>query len=205
MGRFDHEAVAVDPAGKALYLTEDALDGAFYRFKPSSYPDLSSGTLEVLTESGGSVSWSQVPDPSGASGKTSKQVPGTKVFAGGEGICFWDGSLFFTTKIDGRVWQYTPASNSLSVLYEPSTSKNPILSGVDNITVAGNGDFYVAEDGGDMQLVHLVGADPAAVVQVVGADGSEVCGPAFSPDGTRLYFSSQRPGITYEVRGPWRH
>ncbi|MER7470138.1 hypothetical protein [Micromonospora sp. NPDC000018] len=36
-------------------------------------------------------------------------------------------------------------------------------------------------------------------------------GPAFSPDGTRLYFSSQRGtsgsssgGITYEVRGPFR-
>ncbi len=35
--------------------------------------------------------------------------------------------------------------------------------------------------------------------------------PAFSPDGSRLYFSSQRGtsgassgGITYEVRGPFR-
>ena len=34
--------------------------------------------------------------------------------------------------------------------------------------------------------------------------GSEITGPAFSPDGRRLYFSSQRnPGTTYEVTGPW--
>jgi hypothetical protein len=40
--------------------------------------------------------------------------------------------------------------------------------------------------------------------------GSEISGPAFSPDGTRLYFSSQRgpsgsgQGVTYEVTGPFR-
>src|SRR5690606_21047600 len=38
---------------------------------------------------------------------------------------------------------------------------------------------------------------------------SEVTGPAFSPDGTRLYFGSQRggpesKGISYEVTGPFR-
>jgi secreted PhoX family phosphatase len=44
-------------------------------------------------------------------------------------------------------------------------------------------------------------------LQVTGQDGSELTGPAFSPDGSRLYVSSQRGngfGITYEVRGPFR-
>ena len=42
------------------------------------------------------------------------------------------------------------------------------------------------------------------VVRVVGTSGSEITGPALSPDGQRLYFSSQRnPGRTYEVSGPW--
>ncbi len=46
------------------------------------------------------------------------------------------------------------------------------------------------------------------VVQVMGHDGSEICGPAFDPSGTRLYFSSQRGsgtsgGITFEITGPF--
>ncbi|MDP3857211.1 MAG: DUF839 domain-containing protein [Stagnimonas sp.] len=52
MGQFNHEAAAVDPIGKAIYLTEDAPDSAFYRFIPASWPDegapnLLLGTLEV--------------------------------------------------------------------------------------------------------------------------------------------------------------
>jgi uncharacterized protein len=45
------------------------------------------------------------------------------------------------------------------------------------------------------------------LLQVVGQDESELTGPAFSPDGRSLYFSSQRGGplklgITYEVTLP---
>lgn len=52
MGQFSHEAAAVDPIGKAIYLTEDTVDGAFYRFRPLVWPDdgrpdLTLGVLEV--------------------------------------------------------------------------------------------------------------------------------------------------------------
>ena len=50
----------------------------------------------------------------------------------------------------------------------------------------------------------LLGERAAPVVEVTGVTGSEIAGPAFTPDGSRLYFSSQRnPGRTYEVTGPW--
>ncbi|MFP5358440.1 MAG: alkaline phosphatase PhoX [Gammaproteobacteria bacterium] len=52
MGQFGHEAAAVDPVGKAIYMTEDTGDGAFYRFRPAVWPDggrpdLTAGVLEV--------------------------------------------------------------------------------------------------------------------------------------------------------------
>ena len=82
----------------------------------------------------------------------------------------------------------------------------------DNITVhAGTGTPFVAEDADDLQLVQLVrsGAEWTAVpfLQFAGHDGSEVAGPAFSPDGSRLYVSSQRgldgDGMTFETTGPF--
>ncbi len=49
----------------------------------------------------------------------------------------------------------------------------------------------------------------AAFCRIVNHGGSEVTGPAFSPDDTRLYLSSQRgpdgsTGYTYEITGPFR-
>lgn len=208
MGRFKHEATASDSWREVVYLTEDESDGALYRFTPTAWPDLSAGLLEVLTESAGTVAWAPVPNPTPTSAdtRTRYQVPNTKVFNGGEGACVDKrGALYVTTKGDGRVWALDPDEMRLVVVYDDGTSPTPHLTGVDNITVDGNGVLYVAEDGGNMQIVAVGAAQQAVpVVEVTGVGGSEITGPAFSPDGTRLYFSSQRnPGRTYEVTGPW--
>ena len=64
MGTFKHEAAAVDPRGRRIYLTEDLIDGGVYRFTPTHWHDLSAGLLEIATVSAdGAVSWSEVPDP----------------------------------------------------------------------------------------------------------------------------------------------
>jgi hypothetical protein len=157
-----------------------------------------------MTESAGALGWAAVPDPTGATTPTRKQVANTKAFIGGEGLCYHDGVVYLTTKGDNRVWAYEPSSNSLTVVYDASTSPSPVLTGVDNITASPTGELYVAEDGGDMQIVLVDGSRVEPVAEVTGVDGSEMVGPAFSPDGSRLYFSSQRnPGRTYEVTGPW--
>ena len=50
-----------------------------------------------------------------------------------------------------------------------------------------------------------VEGDHAPFARLTGVSGSELTGPAFSPDGLRLYVSSQRsPGRTYEISGPFR-
>jgi secreted PhoX family phosphatase len=216
MGRFKHEAAAADPVRRVVYLTEDVTDGCFYRFRPTTWGDLSAGTLEVLvagSATSGPVTWARVPDPSGATA-TRNQVSGAKRFNGGEGCYYADDTCWFTTKGDNRVWQYDAAAQTIQLAYDDSlvTSGTAPLTGVDNVTGSSSGDLFVAEDGGNMEICVITPADVIApFLRIDGQSGSEITGPAFSPDGTRLYFSSQRGtsgsssgGITYEVRGPFR-
>ncbi|MFJ9018866.1 alkaline phosphatase PhoX [Streptomyces sp. NPDC102259] len=216
MGRFKHEAAAADPVRKVIYLTEDVTDGCFYRFRPTSWGDLSSGTLEVLvagSATSGPVTWSPVPDPTGATA-TRNQVSGAKHFNGGEGCHYANDTCWFTTKGDNRVWQYDAAAQTIELAYDDSlvTSGTAPLTGVDNVTGSASGDLFVAEDGGNLEICLITPDDVVApFLRVDGQSASEITGPAFSPDGTRLYFSSQRGtsgsssgGITYEVKGPFR-
>lgn len=216
MGRFKHEAAAADPVRRVVYLTEDVSDGCFYRFRPTTWGDLSSGTLEVLVAGSGTsgpVSWARVPDPSGATA-TRNQVSGAKRFNGGEGCHYANDTCWFTTKGDNRVWQYDAAAQTIELAYDDSlvTGGSAPLTGVDNVTGSASGDLFVAEDGGNLEICVITPDDVVApFLRVDGQSGSEITGPAFSPDGTRLYFSSQRGtsgsssgGITYEVKGPFR-
>ncbi|GGX01156.1 alkaline phosphatase PhoX [Streptomyces chryseus] len=216
MGRFKHEAAAADPVRRTVYLTEDTTDGCFYRFTPTTWGDLSAGRLEVLkmgSGTSGPVTWATVPDPSGASTATRNQVSGAKRFTGGEGCYYADDICWFTTKGDNRVWQYNAAAQTIELAYDDSLVNGTApLTGVDNVTGTSSGDLFVAEDGGNMEICVITPDDVvASFLRIDGQSGSEITGPAFSPDGKRLYFSSQRGtsgsssgGITYEVTGPFR-
>ncbi|MGW4903595.1 alkaline phosphatase PhoX [Streptomyces albidoflavus] len=217
MGRFKHEAAAADPVRKVVYLTEDVTDGCFYRFTPTTWGDLSTGRLEVLrmgSGTSGAVTWAAVPDPSGAATATRNQVSGAKRFNGGEGCHYADDTCWFTTKGDNRVWRYDAVAQRLDLTYHDSlvTGGAAPLTGVDNVTGSSSGDLYVAEDGGSMDICVITPDDVVTpFLRIEGQSASEITGPAFSPDGTRLYFSSQRGtsgsssgGITYEVTGPFR-
>ncbi|GAA1671929.1 DUF839 domain-containing protein [Glycomyces endophyticus] len=212
MGRFKHEAAAADADHGVVYLTEDVSDGAFYRFRPTTWGNLATGTLQVLTQTGSTLAWATVPDPDGSPTATRNQVANTKRFNGGEGCYYTDGICFFTTKGDNKVWAYDADANTLATVYDDNVSGAP-LTGVDNITGAsGSGDLFVAEDGGNMEICVITPDDVVApFLRITGQSASEITGPAFNPAGNRLYFSSQRGtsgsssgGITYEVTGPFR-
>lgn len=218
MGRFKHEAAAADPDRRVVYLTEDEGDGCLYRFVPNTWGDLSAGRLDVLCAPAapvtGAVTWRPVPRPGDWPAGTRNQVPEARRFDGGEGAHYRDGRLWFTTKGDNRVWVYDAAAEVLGLAYDDDlvVGGGAPLTGVDNITGRPNGDLFVAEDGGDMRVC-LITADGtvAPFLQVTGHNGSEITGPAFSPNGRRLYFSSQRgtsnsvtAGVTFEVTGPFR-
>jgi secreted PhoX family phosphatase len=204
MGVFKHEAAAVDPVHRVVYLTEDASDGGFYRFTPSTWGDLSAGRLQIMTEVGGVLGWADITNPGAILQPTRQQVTATKRFNGGEGTVMVGADVVWTTKGDNRVWRYSPGTNALTVVYDAATSPDPVLRGVDNVAQL-RGDLFVCEDGGDMQVVRIkTDGTVEAVVHLGAVADSEITGVAFSPDGTRMYFSSQRnPGATYEVRGPW--
>ncbi|MEU9298372.1 alkaline phosphatase PhoX [Streptomyces sp. NPDC048266] len=216
MGRFKHEAAAADPVRKAIYLTEDETDGCFYRFLPTTWGNLSSGTLQVFkagTGTSGTFTWQNVPDPDGSPTTTRNQVSGAKRFSGGEGCYYANDTVWFTTKGDNRVWQVNLAAGTYELAYDDSlVSGGAPLTGVDNVTGTSSGDLFVAEDGGNMEICVITPDDIVApFLRITGQSSSEICGPAFSPDGKRLYFSSQRGtsgsssgGITYEVTGPFR-
>ncbi|OJF12941.1 alkaline phosphatase PhoX [Couchioplanes caeruleus] len=217
MGRFKHEAAAADPVRKVIYLTEDESDGKFYRFVPTTWGDLSAGTLEVMragTATSGTFTWARVPDPDGSPLATRRQVSGAKTFNGGEGCHYADDTVWFTTKGDNRIWQVNLTAGTYELAYDDDlVNPGPApLTGVDNITGTAGGDLYVAEDGGTMDICLITPDDKVSVfLRVTGHNGSEITGPAFTPAGDRLYFSSQRGtsglssgGITYCVTGPFR-
>ena len=210
MGVFSHEATCVDPDGKRLYLTEDEGDSGFYRFTPESYPDLSSGLLEVaVVRAGGAVDWVAVPDPSAGSGPVRKQVSGMTKFERGEGIWFDAGVVYVSTTRDSRVHAYDTVTETIEVLYDGAATEGP-LRDPDNMTVSRSGDLFVCEDADDLNICLI--SPEREVTPFVTLDGSqhagsELAGAVFDPSGTRLYFSSQRAfafGAIYEVSGPFR-
>ena len=123
--------------------------------------------------------------------------------------------MYFCTTADNRVWAHDVQNGTLEIIYDAALLGDAApLREPDNVTVhERSGDIYVAEDADDLQLVLLAdGAGQriaAPFMQLTGHDRSEVTGPAFSPDGTRLYFTSQRGrdgkhGMTFEITGPFR-
>lgn len=200
-------------------------------------PALQDGALQVLRyaalapdqappegfrlDTANGIVWDDVVSPEepqgtvrSAEAAAGRPPPGTP-FDGGEGIWYRGGVMYFSSKGDNRIWALDIAARTLEVIYDFATASdtNRILSGVDNLTVSEFGDVLVAEDGGDMDLCVIL-PDRSLIRLLKASDvsgQSELTGPAFSPDGTRLYFSAQRNGrngapgngITFEVTLPF--
>lgn len=214
LGVFQHEAATVDPVAGHVYLTEDNFNAGFYRFTPDDYPDLRTGTLEVaiVDEPTGNVTWAPVPDPTTAQTgvPTRQQVPESYKFNAAEGIWYAKGMCYFTTKLDKIVWAYDVRAGRIEKLFDRAAAADSSLDAVDNVTVGPSGDVFICEDGGNMEIgIITPEREIAPMIRFEGSehDNSEVAGVAFSPDGKRMYATSQRSnglGAVYEISGPFR-
>jgi uncharacterized protein len=136
-------------------------------------------------------------------------VPGT-VFRGGEGIWIQEfpqsqapavsgvakpmrAVVFFACKGDNRVYALDIDNDLIEVVFDNSQlAEGAGFDDVDNLVVSPAGDVIVAEDGDAMRLMVMIPNQPAKILLQITGGGSELAGPAFSPDGSRLYFSNQR-------------
>ncbi len=219
MGLFKHEAAAVDPRGRRVYMTEDLVDGGFYRFTPDRWPSLSTGLLEIATvDRAGRTRWSEVPDSAARRTPTRRQVPGSTELARGEGLWRDGGAVYVSTTADHRVHAYDIWRERLEVIYDGLASRSAPLLRVDQLTASRAGEIFVCEDLAAEEIDIGVFERPGRVsrfLSVTGSehDGSELTGVTFDPSGRRMYFASQRaggsdgrpgPGAIYEISGPFR-
>lgn len=219
MGVFKHEAAAVDPRGRRVYLTEDLIDGRFYRFTPHRWPDLSKGLLELATvDHAGGVTWTKVPDPAARRTPTRRQLPGSTAFKRGEGIWRDGRTVYIATTADDRVHAYDIPRERVRVIYDGLATASAPLLRVDQMTANRAGEVFVCEDIATREIDIGVIEPSGHVSRFLSVTGphhenSELTGVAFDPSGSRMYFSSQRaypsgerpgPGAIYEISGPFR-
>jgi secreted PhoX family phosphatase len=136
MGRFYHEAVAVDPLSGVVYMTEDLADGLIYRFLPNRPGKLiEGGRLQALVVRGqpglDTRNWEDPRAvPAGARFQAAwidldhVEAPdddlryrgfeaGAARFARGEGMWYGRGAVYFACTNGGyaragQIWKYTP-------------------------------------------------------------------------------------------------
>jgi secreted PhoX family phosphatase len=184
MGRFSHEALAVDPATGYVYETEDAgSNSGFYRFRPNMAGVLEEGgALEMLgiagvtradTRSNQTGEWRDVvwygidtPDPTVPTGTTSVfsqgRTKGAAVFGKLEGAWYGNGSIYFAASSggnagQGQIFEYDPANQRLRLLFESPSAD--VLNAPDNITVSPRGGLVLCEDGDGLEYVHGLTTD----------------------------------------------
>lgn len=138
MGRFNHEAAAVDPVTGIVYLTEDRGDSLFYRFIPNVPGKLNQGgRLQALAVTGeyegadvrnwngslefpmgavASVRWIDMDNPESPEDDLRHRgfELGATRFARGEGIWFGDNELYFActnggVALKGQIFRYRPS------------------------------------------------------------------------------------------------
>lgn len=233
MGRFNHEAAAVDPATGIVYQTEDRDDSVLYRFLPTVPGRLAEGgrlqamVIEGLADTRNwksaamavgqpyRVSWVDLDDVEAPKDDLRKRAAakGAALIARGEGLHMGERAVFACctsggAKQLGQILKLTPglagAPDTVELFFE-SESTDQFNYG-DNLAVAPNGHLIVCEDQYTAVVDnHIRGITPQGRAYTLArlTAQTELAGGCFSPDGTVLFVNAYGPTATLAITGPW--
>lgn len=115
----------------------------------------------------------------------------------------------------GQVWEYDPGRETLTLIYE-STSSAALQSPDNVVVVPATGDIFLQEDGNGEQFVRgVTRAGEIYDFARTAENDTEFCGGCFDPDGQTFYVNQQGdrgnlPGgpinggaVTYAIYGPF--
>ena len=231
MGRFRHEAIAIDPVSSIAYQTEDRDDGLIYRFIPNVKKQyVKGGKLQALMlknmVSNDTRNWEKVNfkknikynigwleldgiDNPKDDLRYRAAKKGAAIFARPEGMWYDNNYIYFTcttggVKKIGQVWKINLADQTMEMLFESYSSS--IMKKCDNITIAPWGDVIICEDGkGKDRLIGLKQDGSTYVIAENFLNNAEFAGVNFAPDGKTLFVNIYSPTMTIAITGPWEN
>lgn len=177
MGRFNHEAIAVDPASGIVYETEDRGDGLIYRFIPDTPEQLADGgrlqalclrdsasfdtrnweSQQVETGTVLDVSWIDLEDITSENDDLRIRGfdGGAACFARGEGMWYGNGSIYFACtngghERKGQIWKYTPSKQEGKISEQNAPGRLELFVEPNDSNLVENADNLTIAPWGDL-------------------------------------------------------
>ena len=221
MGRFEHEAAAVNPATGIVYMTEDRHQSLLYRFIPDVAGKLGEGgRLQALAIKGKpefdtrnwagkeklepgtwlDTTWVNLQEPDVVENdlRFRGREKGATIFARGEGLCYADGEFFMTATIGGelrlgQVFNYRPSPAEGTLAEEQNPGRIQLLAESSINSLLRHADNLAMSPWGDLVICE----DTAGHCGLIGlqTDGTQY------PIADNAYTNSELAGVCFSPDG----
>ena len=221
MGRFEHEAAAVDPATGIVYLTEDRHQSLLYRFIPKvpgklqdggrlqalgikDMPEFDTrnwvGRQQLQPGTWLDATWVDLDEPDVDENdlRFRGRERGATIFARGEGLCYADGEFFMTAPIGGserlgQVFNYRPSPDEGTPAEDRTPGRLALLAESTSDSLLRHADNLTMSPWGDL----VVCEDTVGHCGLVGlqTDGTQY------PIADNAYTSSELAGVCFSSDG----
>ncbi len=221
MGRFEHEAAAVNPATGIVYMTEDRHQSLLYRFIPNVPGKLrEGGRLQALGIKGFpefdtrnwtgrqklqpgtrlAATWVDLEEPDVVENdlRFRGREKGATIFARGEGLCYADGEFFITATIGGadrlgQVFNYRPSPDEGTPAEVSNPGRLALLAESSSDSLLRHADNLTMSPWGDL----IVCEDTAGHCGLV---GMQMNGMQY-PVADNAYTNSELAGVCFSPDG----